>query len=79
MDDKIMVGTEDLRRYDKMQIALAIRNSTYEEELHCSVLSNGLLKNCQGCSLQGICEKIDQVAADYFESSSKVVMAFTFH
>ena len=73
-----MVGTDSSSSYDKMQIALAIRNSTYEEELGCSVLSNGLLKNCDSCSLKEICEKIQEVAEEYLKSTTKVVKEFTF-
>jgi hypothetical protein len=76
--DKIMVEAEGCKSFDKMQLALAIRNSTYEDELGCSMLDNGLLKNCESCSLKSICEKIDEVAEEYLKSTTEVVSSFNF-
>ena len=78
LKDKIIVDTE-ASSFDKMQLALAIRNSTYEDELGCSILDNGLLKNCDSCSLKSICEKIDEVAEDYLKSTTEVVSSFSFN
>ena len=61
--------------YDKMQIALAIRNSTYNDKFQCSLQNNGIL-NCQACSLQSICKDIDEAAHKYFESTTKTVKTF---
>jgi len=33
--DKITVNSEGVQSFDKMQIALAIKNSTYEDSLSC--------------------------------------------
>jgi len=63
--DNIIVDPEASKSFDKMQLALAIRNSTYEDELSCSVLENGLLKNCECCRLKFICKKIDEVVEEY--------------
>ena len=66
------------KQYDKLQLALAIRNSTCEDEINCSLLENKVLFSCDDCSLKGICRRVDQVAADYFNSTTRVVKEFTF-
>ena len=66
------------KRYDKLHLALAIKNSTYEEELGCSLLDNQVLFNCDDCSLKKICRGVDVVAADYLKSTTKVIKEFNF-
>ncbi len=63
---------------DKMEIALAIKNSTYGKELECSLIENAVVKGCGICNLQGICEGIRAVAEDYMESTTRVINAFDF-
>lgn len=64
MEDKILVSSENSLSFDKMQIALAIRNSTYEDELSCSLLKNNVMGDCHCCNFEGICERSDEVAED---------------
>jgi len=78
MEDRILVSGENSRSFDKMQIALAIRNSTYEDELSCSLLKNNVMADCHCCNLEGICEKIDEVAKEYLESTTTVLSTFSF-
>ncbi|MBN7575347.1 hypothetical protein C1H57_09200 [Clostridium sp. 2-1] len=59
-------------------IALAIRNSTFQDELKCSLLENGILDKCQGCSLRYICDGIDQVVDSYVEETTEVINNFSF-
>lgn len=59
MEDRILVSGEKSFDLDKMQIALAIRNSTYEDELSCSLLKNNVMADCHFCNLEILCEKID--------------------
>ena len=40
--------------YDRKEIALAIRNSTYNDELKCSIIEDNILKGCHRCSLKFI-------------------------
>lgn len=44
--DKILILNDEGQNFDKMQILLAIRNSTYEDNLSCSLLKNGILNSC---------------------------------
>ena len=76
--NKIIVRAteEDL---DKMQIALTIRDSTYGEELHCILLDEGILKDCEGCNLEPICKALEKIAQDYLIETTKVVSSFSFH
>lgn len=78
IEDKILVSSEEGQNFDKMQIALAIRNSTYEDNLSCSLLKNGVLKSCEKCSLQFFCEKLEAVAKEYINISCNVVNTFSF-
>ena len=76
--NNIILGTEDNKSFDKMQIALAIRNSTYEGELHCILLDDNVLKDCESCNLNPICEGLERVAQDYLVSTTKVINSFSF-
>jgi len=78
IEDKILVSSEEAQNFDKMQIALAIRNSTYEDNLSCSLLKNGVLKSCEKCSLQFFCEKLEEIAEEYVTMTSTVVNTFSF-
>ncbi|MDK2827998.1 MAG: hypothetical protein PWP67_798 [Clostridium butyricum] len=76
--DEIKIGSEEGEVFDKKQIALAIRNSTFDDELKCSLLENGILDKCKGCSLKYICDEIDQVVDNYVEKTTEVVNNFNF-
>ncbi|MDR3597943.1 hypothetical protein [Clostridium sp.] len=76
--DEIKIGSEEGECFDKKQIALAIRNSTFNDELRCSLLDDGILNKCEGCSLKYICDGIDQVADDYLKKTTEVVNNFNF-
>ena len=78
IEDKILVSADEGQNFDKMQIALAIRNSTYEDNLSCSLLKNGVLKSCDHCSLQFLYEKLEEVAEEYITMTSTVVNTFSF-
>ena len=76
--DEIKIGSEKGECFDKKQIALAIRNSTFSDELRCSLLEDGILDKCQGCSLKYICDGIDQVVDSYVDKTTEVVNSFNF-
>ena len=76
--DEIKIGPEKGECFDKKQIALAIRNSTFSDELRCSLLEDGILDKCQGCSLKYICDGIDQVVDSYVDKTTEVVNSFNF-
>ncbi|WP_077830841.1 hypothetical protein [Clostridium beijerinckii] len=59
-------------------MALAIRNSTFNDDLKCSLLEEGILDKCQGCSLKCICDSIDQVAQNYIDKTTDVINNFNF-
>ena len=63
--------------YDRLGIALAIRNSTYNDELKCSLMDQNIIKNCESCSLKLICDGIDGLADNYIEKTTKVISNFT--
>ena len=76
--DNIILGTEDNQSFDKMQIALAIRNSSFEGGLQCVLLEDDVLKDCESCNLIPICEGLERLADDYLASAAKVVSSFSF-
>lgn len=79
INEKIIVSSDDTQKLDKMKATLAIRNASYENNnLSCSLLDNDIINNCNNCSLNFICEKIDGVAEDYRKSITKVINNFSF-
>ena len=76
ISNKIKI-TEEGESYDRKEIDLAIRNSTYNDELKCSLVEQNIIKNCDTCSLKFICDGIDALADDYIKKTTKVVSSFT--
>ena len=76
ISNKIKI-TEEGEAYDRLEIALAIRNSTYNDELKCSLMEQNIIMNCEICSLKFICDGIDGLADDYIKKTTKVVSSFT--
>jgi hypothetical protein len=74
----LQIRSEEGECFDKKQISLAIRNSTFNDELRCSLLDDGILDKCQGGSLRYICDGIDQVVEDYLEKTTEFVNDFDF-
>ncbi|GAA0078420.1 hypothetical protein UT300005_27990 [Clostridium sp. CTA-5] len=60
VSDKIKVCLENSECFNKKQIALAIRNVTFEYRLGCSLLEECVIKDCEGYSLKFICDKIER-------------------
>lgn len=75
---EIEMNSQERRVFDKKQIALAIRNSTFNDELRCSLLDDGILNKCEGCSLKYICDGIDEVVDNYVDKTTEVVGNFSF-
>ena len=76
--DEIKISSEEREVFDKKQIALAIRNSTFNDDLKCSLIEDGILDECLGCSLKYICDGIDQVVDNYVDKTTEVVNNFNF-
>lgn len=77
MENKIKMQSIDRDVFDKKQIALAIRNSTYDDDLSCSLVEEEIC-SCNNCSLKSICDGIDRVTEEYVESTTEVVSSFDF-
>lgn len=78
MEDVIKMKDKNSERFDKKQIALAIRNAGLEDELGCSLIEEGIVK-CEDCSLRDICNGIDELSEEYISSTSKVLKQFDFN
>ena len=69
--------TEEGEVYDRLSIALAIRNSTYNDELKCSLIDQNIIKDCKSCSLKYLCDGIDALSEDYIKKTTEVISNFT--
>ena len=78
MEDKIKLRAEEFESYDKKEIALAIRNSTLDDDMDCSLLDRNIISDCESCNLKSICERIDRITDEYIEETTKVVGNFKF-
>ncbi|MDC0800713.1 hypothetical protein [Clostridium paraputrificum] len=78
MEDKIKLRAEEFESYDKKEIALAIRNSTLDDDMECSLLNKNIISDCKSCNLKSICDKIDRITDEYIEETTKVVGNFKF-
>jgi len=76
--DEIKMTTEYSEYFDKKEIAIAIRDSTLDCELNCSLLDEEIVSDCHGCSLKSICDSIDEVAEAYVKETTNVVSTFKF-
>ena len=74
--DEIKLNTENIEWFDKKQIALAIRNSTLDDKIGCSLLAEGIIKYFKGCTLKCICDLIDEVRDEYIEETTSVISSF---
>jgi len=76
--NEIKMRSQEGEIFDKKQIALAIRNSTINDELGCSLLDEGILNKCDECGLRDICGEIDQMVDNHVDKTTKIVDNFTF-
>ena len=76
ISNKIKI-TEEGEAYERLEIALAIRNSTYNDELKCSLMDQNIIKDCQSCSLKFICDGIDALSDNYIKKTTEVISSFT--
>lgn len=76
--DEIKMKSQEGEVFDKKQIALAIRNSTINDELKCSLLANDIINKCGDCNLKYICDGIDEVVDSYVDKTTQVVNSFNF-
>jgi hypothetical protein len=77
--NEIKFNPEEADVFDKKQIALAIRNSTFGDEMNCSLLEESIINKCKGCNLKDICDEIDKVVDSYVEKTTKVLNSFNFN
>ena len=76
ISNKIKI-TEEGEVYDRKEIALAIRNSTYNDELKCSLIDQNIIKDCKSCSLKYLCDGIDALSDNYIKKTTEVISSFT--
>ncbi len=76
--NNIKICSDDTECFDKKQIALAIRNATLNDCLECSLIEDGIISGCEDCSLEFICDGIDELSDDYINHTTKIVSTFNF-
>jgi hypothetical protein len=76
--DEIKFKLENSEAFDKKQIALAIRNGNYDDEIVCSLLDEQIIVKCDSCSLRKVCEGIDKVSEELRNRTTVVVKKFEF-
>ena len=76
ISNKIKI-TEEGQVYDRKEIALAIRNSTNNDELKCSLMDKNIIKDCKSCSLKYLCDGIDALSDNYIKKTTEVISSFT--
>ena len=76
ISNKIKI-TEEGEAYERLEIALAIRNSTYNDELKCSLMDQNIIKDCESCSLKYLCDGIDALSDNYIKKTTEVISSFT--
>ncbi|MDF2884893.1 MAG: hypothetical protein K0R54_5463 [Clostridiaceae bacterium] len=78
MNNTIKIADLDSEVFDKKQIALAIRNSTLNDVLTCSLKAENIIAACEHCSLKLICDGIDMLSDEYIAKTSSVIKNFSF-
>ncbi len=76
-EDEIKMTTEYNEYFDKKEIAIAIRYSTLNCQLGCSLMEDEIRIGCEGCSLKSICDGIDEVATTYIKETTNIVTNFS--
>jgi hypothetical protein len=78
MNDNIKISDKNAETFDKKQIALAIRNSSLNDTLSCSIKDDMLITSCNECSLKFICDGLDKLSKEYTEKTSTIIKKVNF-
>jgi len=78
MNDNIKISDKNAEIFDKKQVALAIRNSSLNDTLSCSIKDDMIIESCRECSLKFICDGIDRLSKDYTLKTSTIIQHFNF-
>lgn len=76
---ELYINNGDLVGYDLSQIALAIKNTTFDDEFICTFICNGYINSCEECNFKTICDDIKQASDNYYKHSTKVINTFDFN
>ena len=77
IDNAVVKRVEGEERYDRFAIASTMLDVSFKGA-GCSVIEAKVLKNCEGCNLKYLCNKIDEVVQDYIEKTTVVTSSFSF-
>jgi hydrogenase maturation factor len=77
VDNAVVKKFEGEERYDRFAIAGTLFDVSFKGAA-CSVIESKILKNCEGCNLKYLCQKIDEVVEDYKEKTTVVTDSFSF-
>lgn len=78
MNDNIKISDKNAETFDKKQISLAIRNSSLNDTLSCSIKDDMIITSCTECSLTFICDGVDKLSKEYTLETSTILKNFIF-
>jgi hypothetical protein len=78
VDNEVVKKFEGEEKYDRFSIASTMFDVSFKGAT-CSVIESQVLKNCEGCNLKYLCNKIDEVVKDYKEKTTVVTNSFSFN
>lgn len=77
VDNQVVKKFEGEEQYDRFAIASTMFAVSFKGA-SCSVIESKVLKDCSGCNLKFLCEKIDEVVEEYIEKTTVVTDSFKF-
>ena len=63
--------------FNGAKIALAIKNSTYDDDMECSLVNENIIDDCQHCGLRFICNGINNLSDEFVSKTTKTVQHFS--
>ena len=76
-NDEIKIKKKGDSTYDIYKIALAIKNSTYDDDMECSLVNENIIDDCQHCGLRFICNGINNLSDEFVSKTTKTVQHFS--
>lgn len=76
-DNEIKIKQRGDNTYDIYKIALAIKNSTYNDDMECSLVNENIIDDCQHCGLRFICNGINNLSDEFVSKTTKTVQHFS--
>lgn len=76
-DNEIKIKQRGDNTYDIYKIALAIKNSTYNDDMECSLVNENIIDDCKHCGLRFICNGINNLSDEFVSRTTKTIQHFS--